>query len=104
MAHAFDNRNFVSNKQQTFCSIVPSISSSKPDITNSLWDTSSSPRSSPKPNHPPPSYEESVLNKNHHRHSPSTSDDSTYRQRQQPLTGKNHACLHCSLSSNFTRE
>jgi hypothetical protein len=96
MAHAFDNRNFVPNKQQTFCSITsPSISSS------------SSPRSSPKPNHPPPSYEESVFNKaltNHHHHLSSTSNDSTYCQRQQPVTGKNHAYSHYSLSTNFNKE
>lgn len=70
MAHAFDNRNFIPGKQQTFYSVVSP--SSRPDITNVLWETSSlsspripiaSPQSSPKPNHPPPSYEESIFNK-----------------------------------------
>jgi len=85
MAHAFDNRNFIPGKQQTFYSVV-SPSSSRPDITNVLWEASStspkiqsSPQSSPKPNHPPPSYEESIFTKalaNHHNsrsslHSPS---------------------------------
>lgn len=70
MAHAFDNRNFIPGKQQTFYSVV-SPSSSRPDVTNVLWEASSlspklntsSPQASPKPNHPPPSYEESVFNK-----------------------------------------
>jgi hypothetical protein len=69
MAHAFDNRNFIPGKQQTFYSVVSP--SSRPDTTNVLWEASSpsprilstSPQSSPKPNHPPPSYEESVFNK-----------------------------------------
>jgi hypothetical protein len=69
MAHAFDNRNFIPGKQQTFYSVVSP--SSRPDITNVLWEASSpspriqssSPQSSPKPNHPPPSYEESIFNK-----------------------------------------
>jgi len=69
MAHAFDNRNFIPGKQQTFYSAVSP--SSRPDTTNVLWETSStsprisssSPQSSPKPNHPPPTYEESIFNK-----------------------------------------
>lgn len=72
MAHAFDNRNFIPGKQQTFYSVVSP--SSRPDITNVLWESSSSPspspriqnvspQASPKPNHPPPSYEESIFNK-----------------------------------------
>jgi len=120
MAHAFDNRNFIPGKQQTFYSVVSP--SSRPDITNVLWEASSpspkiptsSPQSSPKPNHPPPTYEESVFNKalaNRHNsrsslHSPSlryysnspnpttsplvsyslpsTPNDSHQYQRQQP--------------------
>jgi hypothetical protein len=73
MAHAFDNRNFIPGKQQTFYSVVSPTS--RPDITNVLWEASSSsspklqtsstssPQSSPRPNHPPPTYEESVFNK-----------------------------------------
>jgi hypothetical protein len=95
MAHAFDNRNFIPGKQQTFYSVVSP--SSRPDITNVLWEatspspspspriTSASPQSSPKPNHPPPSYEESIFNKalaNRHNsrsslHSPSVHHYST---------------------------
>ena len=65
MAHAFDNRNLLPAKQQTFYSLVSPSPSSRPDVTNVLWETSSkcSPQSSPRPNHPPPSYEESVFNK-----------------------------------------
>ena len=73
MAHAFDNRNFIPGKQQTFYSVVSptSSSASRPDATNVLWEASSlspklaaaSPQASPKPNHPPPSYEESVFTK-----------------------------------------
>ena len=114
MAHAFDNRNFIPGKQQTFYSVVSP--SSRPDITNVLWEASSpspklpisSPQASPKPNHPPPSYEESVFNKAlAHRHNsrsslhyysnspnaptsplvsyslPSTPNDSHQYQRQQ---------------------
>jgi hypothetical protein len=115
MAHTFDNRSFIPGKQQTFYSVVSP--SPRPDITNVLWEASSSPASpriqssspqaSPKPSHPPPSYEESVFNKaltNHHHHLSSTSNDSTYCQRQQPVTGKNHAYSHYSLSSNFNKE
>ncbi|CAF1119965.1 unnamed protein product [Adineta ricciae] len=70
MAHAFDNRNFIPGKQQTFYSLVSP--SSRPDVTNVLWEASSSPsprissaspQASPKPNHPPPSYEESIFTK-----------------------------------------
>jgi len=73
MAHAFDNRNFIPGKQQTFYSVVSptSSSASRPDATNVLWEASSlspklasaSPQASPKPNHPPPSYEESIFTK-----------------------------------------
>lgn len=65
MAHAFDNRNLIPGKQQTFYSAVSPTT--RPDVTNVLWEASTpSPRGSilsPKPNHPPPSYEESVFNK-----------------------------------------
>ena len=100
MAHAFDNRNFIPGKQQTFYSVVSP--SSRPDITNVLWEASSplpsprilssstsSPQSSPKPNHPPPTYEESVFNKalaNRHNsrsslHSPSVRYYSNHQQQ-----------------------
>lgn len=85
MAHAFDNRNIIPGKQQTFYSAVSP--NTRPDVTSVLWEASSpsprmstsSPQPSPKPNHPPPSYEESVFNKalanRHHSrsslHSPS---------------------------------
>lgn len=100
MAHAFDNRNFIPGKQQTFYSVVSPTS--RPDITNVLWEASSSlsspriqsssPQSSPKPNHPPPSYEESIFNKalaNHHNsrsslHSPSIQYYSNYQQQNSP--------------------
>lgn len=69
MTNAFDNRNFLPAKQQTYYSLV-SPSSARPDVTNVLWEASSnsprltaSPQASPRPNHPPPSYEESVFNK-----------------------------------------
>ena len=97
MAHAFDNRNFIPGRQQTFYSVVSP--SSRPDITNVLWETSSSsspkvqsssPQSSPKPNHPPPSYEESIFNKalanrqnsQSSLHSPSFRYHSNYQQQQ----------------------
>jgi len=97
MAHAFDNRNFIPGKQQTFYSVVSP--SSRPDITNVLWEASSSPRiqssspqSSPKPNHPPPTYEESIFTKalaNHHNsrsslHSPSIQYYSNHQQQHSP--------------------
>ncbi|CAF0752885.1 unnamed protein product [Rotaria sordida] len=80
MAHTFDNRNFVSDKQQTFYSAVPPLSSSSRQSTSRLND-------------PLLSYENSSLNKplsNQQNfkpsfHSPSTSNDSTYHQRQQTL-------------------
>jgi len=81
MAHAFDNRNFVSNKQQTFYS-VDSPSSLRRDIKSDLWERSLSPQLSSRSNHPPPSYEETV-----------NSNDSSYRQRQQLVTGINHIYL-----------
>ncbi|CAF1066433.1 unnamed protein product [Adineta steineri] len=99
MAHAFDNRNFIPGKQQTFYSVVSP--SSRPDITNVLWEASSSPslspriqssspQASPKPNHPPPSYEESIFNKalaNRHNsqsslHSPTIRYYSNHQQQQ----------------------
>ena len=124
MAHAFDHRNFIPGKQQTFYSAVSPTA--RPDITNVLWEASStsprissaSPQASPKPNHPPPSYEESVFNKalasRHNSRSslhspslrnysnspshtasplvsyslPSTPNDSHQYHRQQPPTGK----------------
>ncbi|CAF3391325.1 unnamed protein product [Rotaria sp. Silwood1] len=101
MAHAFDNRNFIPGKQQTFYSVVSPTS--RPDITNVLWETSSSPRiqssssssppqSSPKPNHPPPSYEESIFNKalanrqnsRSSLHSPSVHYYSNHQQQNSP--------------------
>jgi hypothetical protein len=81
MANAFDNRNFVSNKQQTFYS-VDSPSSLRRDIKSDLWERSSSPQLSSRSNHPPPSYEETV-----------NSNDSSYHQRQQLVTGINHIYL-----------
>ncbi|UJR10662.1 hypothetical protein I4U23_014857 [Adineta vaga] len=99
MAHAFDNRNFIPGKQQTFYSLVSP--SSRPDITNVLWEASSSsspsprissasPQASPKPNHPPPTYEESIFNKalaNRHSsrsslHSPSIRYHSNNQQQE----------------------
>ncbi|CAF1960898.1 unnamed protein product [Rotaria magnacalcarata] len=103
MAHAFDNRNFIPGKQQTFYSVVSP--SSRPDITNVLWETSSSssspkiqsslsssPQASPKPNHPPPSYEESIFNKalanrqssRSSLHSPSFNYYSNHQQQNSP--------------------
>jgi len=81
MAHAFDNRNSVSNKQQTFYS-VDSPSLLRRDIKSDLWERSSSPQLSSRSNHAPPSYEESV-----------NSNDSSSRQRQQLVTGINHIDL-----------
>jgi hypothetical protein len=89
MAHAFDNRNIVSNKQQTFYSI-DSPSLSRRDIKFDLWERSSSPKLSSRSNHPPPSYEETV-----------NANDSSYRQRQQLVTGINHTYLP---GFNFNRE
>ena len=94
MAHAFDNRNFIPGKQQTFYSAVSP--SSRPDITNVLWEASSSPspriqpspQASPRPNHPPPSYEESVFNKalanRHHSRSSLHSPSLNYYSNHQP--------------------
>ena len=95
MANAFDNRNLIADKQQqTFGSVV--TPSTRIDRTNPHWETTSLQRLSPKPNHhPPPSYEESVLNRTlttQQNSKSSMSNDSTYRfqpqqQQQQPLTG-----------------
>jgi hypothetical protein len=100
MAHTFDNRSFIPGKQQTFYSVVSP--SPRPDITNVLWEASSSPASpriqssspqaSPKPSHPPPSYEESVFTKalaNRHNsrsslHSPSLQYYSNPQQQNSP--------------------
>lgn len=95
MAHAFDNRNIVPNKQQIFYS-VDSSSLSERGIKSDLWERSSSPQLSSRSNHSPLSYEETVFNKtlaNHQNSKSSTSNDSSYRQRQQqqqPVTGINH--------------
>ncbi|CAF3200925.1 unnamed protein product [Rotaria sp. Silwood2] len=93
MAHTFDNRNFISGKQQTFYSAVPP-SSSRLDVTNALKETPSARQSSARPNDPLLSYEESSLkkplsNQQYSKslfHSSSTLNDSTYHERQQPLT------------------
>jgi len=83
MAHAFDNRNIVSNKQQTFYS-VDSPSSLRRDIKSDLWERSLSPQLSSRSNHPPPSYEETVGNKTLVNH-----------ERQKPGIGQmNHLYLH----------
>ncbi|CAF1299865.1 unnamed protein product [Rotaria sp. Silwood1] len=98
MAHTFDNRNFISGKQQTFYSAVSpssssSSSSSRPAIRNTLKEISSSRQSSPRSNDRLLSYEENRINKpldNQQNsklsfHSPSTLNNSTYHERQQPL-------------------
>jgi hypothetical protein len=94
MAHAFDNRNFISKKQQTLHSVTPPLSS-RCEIKNDSWERSSSPQLSSKSNHLPPSYEETVFPQAliHHPNSKSSSNDSSYRQRQQPVTGKSHVYL-----------
>jgi hypothetical protein len=80
MAYAFDNQNFIPGKQQILHSVVPP--SVRTDIKNNPWEISSSPRS----NHLPPSYEESVPNKALGNPKSSSFNDSSYRQRQQPAT------------------
>jgi hypothetical protein len=95
MAHAFDNRNFIPGKQQTFYS-VDSPSLSRRDIKSDPWERSSSSQLSSRSNHLSPSYEETVFNKalaNPQNSKSSTSNDSSYRQRQQPVTGINHIYL-----------
>ncbi|CAF1058160.1 unnamed protein product [Rotaria sordida] len=124
MAHTFDNRNFIPGKQQTFYSVVSP--SSRPDITNVLWETSSSSsptQSSPKPNHAPPSYEESIFNKalanrqnsRSSLHSPSFHYYSNHQQQNSPnptitpfisysLPSTPNDSIHCSRQQQSTTE
>lgn len=135
MAHAFDNRNFIPGKQQTFYSAVSPTS--RPDVTNVLWEASSpsprmsnaSPQASPKPNHPPPSYEESVFtkalaNRHHSRSSlhspsfryypnspnplasyslPSTPNDSHQYSRQAPIISEGYQSFVSPHRSSDTK-
>ncbi|CAF0753135.1 unnamed protein product [Didymodactylos carnosus] len=104
-------------KQHTYYSPVPLSSSPipngnvKPDSTSALWETSSINRCrsfaqpspptnlSPRPSHPPPTYEESITNKplNHHNskssiHSPSASSlRGNYFSPHSPLAHISHS-------------
>ena len=102
MAHAFDNRNFVSSKHQTLNPFASSslssteLSLSRPNVANALCVVSSS-RQSPKLNRLSSSIEEhsfdqivdNQLNSQPLYHSTLTSDNSTYHPNQQSSTGEN---------------
>lgn len=97
MADAFDNRKFVPGRQQIFHS-ASSPSLVNRDIQLNHWERSSSPQllsSLSRSNQSSPSFETNVFNKTltNHQHSKlSTSNDSSYyqKQQQQPvITGRN---------------
>ncbi|CAF2101173.1 unnamed protein product [Rotaria magnacalcarata] len=90
MAQAFDNRNFISSKQQAFCSVVSSSSSSlRPNTTRTLIETSPLRQSLTRPSYSPLFHEENGFNRPMDNQKSSISslplNDSIYHQRQQPM-------------------